>query len=83
MKENRSSSVLDVKIARVLKRLETTFWSYEGYQGYRISITYHDNGSYVIEEGSFYDLHERVLSRHEFVEYLKGNPKHKIFDCAE
>ena len=82
MNENRSSDTA-IKIACVMEKLKRKPWSYEGYQGYRISIVYSERGAYIIEEGTFLDLHEIVLSEREMIEYLESRSGHKIFDWIE
>ena len=82
MKENISSDTA-MKIARVMEKLKKEPWSYEGYQGYRISVVYSESGAYIIEEGAFLDLHEIVLSEHEMIAYLESRSGHKIFDWIE
>ena len=82
MKKHRSSDT-SIKIACVMEKLKKESWSYEGYQGYRISIVYSESGSYIIEEGTFLDLHEIVLSEREMIAYLESLSGHKIFDWIE
>lgn len=85
MKENKKSKSNDqnLKIDAVIEKLQKYDWSYEGSQGYRIVISYRGTDSYVLEERSLQELHEKDLSRQAMVEYLKSYPTHKIFSWLE
>ena len=70
---------MNKKILTILEKLHTESWSFEGYQGWRMSISCSGTDSYLISEGHFHDMHTKKLSKEKFILFLHEHPHHRIF----